>query len=48
MEITQSSGLTLLDKSALKAVSGWQFKPYEKNGIRIASRVRIPVVFSLN
>lgn len=48
LEITQSSGLTLLDKSALKAVSGWQFKPYEKNGIRIASRVRIPVVFSLN
>jgi protein TonB len=48
LEITHSSGLTLLDKSALKAVSGWHFKPYEKNGIRIASRVRIPVVFSLN
>lgn len=48
LEVTQSSGLALLDASALKAVSGWQFKPYEKNGIRTASRVRIPVVFSLN
>lgn len=48
LEITQSSGLTLLDQSALKAVSGWKFKPSEKNGIRVASRVRIPVVFSLN
>lgn len=48
LEITQSSGLTLLDQSALKAVSGWKFKPSEKNGIRFASRVRIPIVFSLN
>ncbi len=48
LEITQSSGLTLLDASALKAVSRWQFKPYVKDGIRTASRVRIPVVFSLN
>ena len=48
LEVTQSSGLALLDKSALKAVSEWKFKPYERNGIRIASRVRIPVVFSLN
>ncbi|WP_417221930.1 energy transducer TonB [Amphritea sp.] len=48
LEVTQSSGLALLDASALKAVSGWQFKPYEENGIRTASRVRIPVIFSLN
>nr|WP_320134726.1 energy transducer TonB [uncultured Amphritea sp.] len=48
LEVSESSGLALLDASALKAVSGWQFKPYEENGIRTASRVRIPVVFSLN
>ncbi|PIE25264.1 MAG: hypothetical protein CSA60_00975 [Neptuniibacter caesariensis] len=49
LTIIKSSGLPSLDKSALKAVSTWKFKPYmdENSGVRLASKVQIPVEFLL-
>lgn len=48
LAIAQSSGLSVLDESALKAVRQWEFQAYQVGGIHMASRVRIPVEFSLN
>jgi protein TonB len=48
LQVTASSGLSVLDRSALKAVASWQFKPYELNGVRMASRVKLPIEFNLN
>ncbi|GAA5214112.1 energy transducer TonB [Corallincola platygyrae] len=48
LEISRSSGWDSLDKSALAAVTDWQFLPHKKNGIGHPSRLRIPVAFSLN
>ena len=48
LAIAKSSGLAVLDESALKAVSQWQFQGYRVGGVRMASRVRIPVEFALN
>ncbi|MBW8191587.1 energy transducer TonB [Neiella marina] len=45
--ITKSSGLEALDESALAAVTDWQFKPHQIQGQAIASRVRVPIEFSL-
>ncbi|GGA69612.1 protein TonB [Neiella marina] len=45
--VSQSSGLNSLDESALAAVGNWRFKPHQINGLAIASRVRIPIEFSL-
>ncbi|MBD1391325.1 energy transducer TonB [Neiella sp. HB171785] len=45
--ISQSSGLNVLDESALAAVGSWRFKPHQVNGLAMASRVRIPIEFSL-
>lgn len=47
IEISQSSGLGTLDESALAAVSDWQFKPHQVNGLAMASKVRVPIEFSL-
>lgn len=47
-EVKESSGIEILDKAALEAVSRWQFLPYSQENISIASRVRIPVQFVLN
>ncbi|TAA41742.1 energy transducer TonB [Corallincola spongiicola] len=46
-EIAQSSGWNVLDESALKAVARWQFHPHQAAGVNIASRLRVPVEFSL-
>lgn len=45
LKIMQSSGHSLLDKAALAAVSKWEFEPTKKNGITVASWVRVPVEF---
>lgn len=45
--LLKSSGFPLLDRSALKAVKGWQFLPQEINGQGISHVVRIPVRFEL-
>lgn len=48
LQIVQSSGVKVLDKSALKAVADWQFRAHTVDGIAIASRIQIPVEFALN
>ncbi|NIQ40182.1 MAG: TonB family protein [Proteobacteria bacterium] len=47
VEIFKSSGHTILDRSALRAVRKWQFKPGTKMGRPIAMKVKVPVVFRL-
>ncbi len=34
-------------EAAIDAVSQWRFRPGEKNGVAVATRLQIPVVFSL-
>lgn len=48
IRIYRSSGYTSLDKSALKAVRRWRFKPQKLGGIAVASKVYVPVVFELD
>lgn len=45
--LLKSSGFPLLDRSALKAVKGWQFLPQQINGKGVSHVVRIPVRFEL-
>lgn len=47
-EIHQSSGVSLLDRAALTVVKKWQFIAHRINGVAVASRIRIPVEFSLD
>jgi protein TonB len=45
LKIKDSSGHSLLDKAALAAVRKWEFEPVNKDGISIASWVRVPIEF---
>jgi len=45
--IEKSSGYSILDKAALRAVSRYQFVPGQQDGRPIAMRVRVPVHFRL-
>ena len=45
LKIKDSSGHSLLDKAALAAVRKWEFEPIHKDGITIASWVRVPIEF---
>jgi protein TonB len=47
VQIKESSKYERLDASALKAVSKWRFKPATLAGLTVASRVDVPVRFSL-
>lgn len=47
LDISKSSGFSLLDESAISAVRNWKFKPARFAGIAIDSSVEIPVRFSL-
>jgi protein TonB len=47
VRLKQSSGSSLLDRSALEAVQGWRFVPAQENGEAVAAWLLIPVVFSL-
>ncbi|MBI4766404.1 MAG: energy transducer TonB [Deltaproteobacteria bacterium] len=47
LEIKRSSGYSLLDRSALKAVKDWKFVPAQKDGQPIEIGVEIPVTFRL-
>ncbi|MCG6533126.1 MAG: energy transducer TonB [Syntrophales bacterium LBB04] len=47
LEIKRSSGYSLLDRSALKAVKDWKFIPAQKDGQPIEMGVEIPVTFRL-
>jgi periplasmic protein TonB len=48
LKVQNSSGVSSLDKAALKAVSSWKFLPLIQGGQAIASRVQVPVEFVLN
>lgn len=45
--VMKSSGRGILDKAALKAVTGWTFQPAMKNGKPIVSCIQVPVSFEL-
>ncbi len=45
--VHQSSGHPTLDRSAMKSVKAWVFKPAQKDGSPIASTVQFPVAFQL-
>lgn len=47
IEIFESSGHKMLDRSALKAVRKWRFKPGTKGGKPVTMKVKVPVVFRL-
>ncbi|WP_345198735.1 energy transducer TonB [Kistimonas scapharcae] len=46
--LVDSSGFSLLDRAAEKAVRRWSFRPLVRDGVALASRVRVPVVFRLD
>jgi len=47
LELAQSSGYTLLDQAAMKAVRAWRFRPALRSGELVASWIEIPVRFRL-
>jgi protein TonB len=47
VEVFESSGYSILDRSALRAVQKWQFKPGTKYGKPVTMKVKVPVVFRL-
>jgi protein TonB len=50
VEVTlkQSSGYESLDRAAVEAVKGWTFEPAREGPLPVASRVDVPVRFSLS
>lgn len=48
INIEHSSGHTLLDAAALKAVKTWRFSPARLGDMPIDSTVRVPIKFNLN
>jgi protein TonB len=47
LSVAVSSGFPALDAAALKAAAKAEFKPATSQGRPVASRVRLPIVFSL-
>lgn len=47
VQVLRSSGVSSLDQAAVKAVSGWRFKPETVAGQPVPSRVQIPIAFAL-
>jgi protein TonB len=47
VSLSRSSGFPLLDQAALEAVRRWTFEPAREGGFPVASRVDVPVRFSL-
>ncbi len=48
MEVAQSSGYDLLDRTAMEAVKGWRFVPARRGDSAVDEWVQIPVAFHLN
>jgi len=46
--VVHSSGVTMLDRAARDAVSGWRFEPALDSGRAIPAPLRVPVVFRLD
>jgi protein TonB len=47
ISLNRSSGSPSLDSAAVEAVYGWTFEPAQNAGVPVASRVVVPVRFSL-
>ncbi|MCS6860896.1 MAG: energy transducer TonB [Abditibacteriales bacterium] len=47
VQVDQSSGFTLLDEAALKAVRRWEFEPARRGDTPVPTRVRVPIRFKL-
>ena len=45
--VAQTSGATLLDEAAMKAVQGWTFVPARRGDAPIAHPVEVPIRFQL-
>ena len=48
IDILQTSGFRVLDRSALKSVESWRFIPAKSGNENIASQMEIPIRFILN
>jgi len=48
IEILQSSGHSILDESARRAIALWRFHPAQRFGVPCPGRVKIPVLFKLD
>ena len=46
--LRQTSGHTLLDIAALRAVRGWRFEPARRDGKPVDTRLEIPIRFALS
>ena len=46
--VKKSSGVESLDRAAVAAVRRWTFEPAQSSGVRVASRVEVPIRFSLS
>ncbi len=47
LRVFQSSGHTVLDRSAIKAVHGWLFEPGRRGDEKVAMWVKVPIRFDL-
>ena len=47
LRVFQSSGYTVLDKSAIRSVKGWLFEPGRRGDEKVAMWVKLPVRFQL-
>jgi protein TonB len=47
VDVKHSSGFTVLDREALKAVAQWRFEPAHRGGVAVAGEVVVPVRFQL-
>jgi TonB family protein len=47
LTIKQSSGFSLLDQAAVRAVRNWVFEPASMGGIHVDAKVEVPVRFKL-
>jgi len=47
LAVDRSSGHSILDQAALKAVADWLFEPATENGVAVSMWVEVPVTFRL-
>lgn len=47
LQLSKTSGHAILDKAAKEALRHWKFTPAKRNGITVASKLRIPIIFRL-
>ena len=48
VEVEKTSGNRNLDREAVKTARRWRFNPEVRDGKKVASRVRVPIEWSLN